>query len=127
MELFTKIFELYQVSQRFQYSHIVYIENITQLKSILFLFSHRLTHQSSTIYWDAMLLAMLLALILHLILFLIALRYSNLICQTKILIRIIVLGSFSSKSLSRLILLRSILRMPVSLRLNKTLPQSSLK
>ena len=30
IELFTKIFELYQVSQRFQYSQIVYIKIITQ-------------------------------------------------------------------------------------------------
>ena len=29
-ELFTKIFELYQVSQRFQYSQIVYIKSIAQ-------------------------------------------------------------------------------------------------
>ena len=30
IELFTKTFELYQVSQRFQYSQIVYIKFITQ-------------------------------------------------------------------------------------------------
>ena len=30
IELFTKTFELYQVSQRFQYSQIVYIKLITQ-------------------------------------------------------------------------------------------------
>ena len=39
----------------------------------------------------------------------------------------IVSGSSSSKLLSRLILLKSILRIPISLQANTTLPESSLK
>ena len=62
LELLIKISELYQVSQRFQYSPIVYIKSITQQKSVLLLFSHPLALKSSTIYWDAT----PLALILHL-------------------------------------------------------------
>ena len=53
-----------------------------------------------------------------------SLHFSNLICQVKSLIRIIVSGSTPSKLLSRLILLKSILRIPISLQENTTLPES---
>ena len=47
------------------------------------------------------------------------LRFLELICQAKSLVRIIVSGLLSSSKLSsRLILLRSILRIPISLQLN---------
>ena len=59
--------------------------------------------------------------------FLSALPFSNLACQAKSLIRTMVSGSSSWKLLSRLILLISILRIPVSLHLNITSPESSLK
>ena len=59
--------------------------------------------------------------------FLRALRFSNLICQAKSLIRVIVSGLSSSKLLSRLILLRSILRITISLQLNTATPEPSLK
>ena len=58
--IFTKISELCQndyifakkisSAKTFQYSQIVYIKSITQLKSILFLFSHLLTCKNSTIF-----------------------------------------------------------------------------
>ena len=67
-ELFTKIFKPYQVSQRFQYSQIVYIKRITQQKLVLFLFSYPLARKSSTIYWDATLPALILCLSFFLIL-----------------------------------------------------------
>ena len=59
--------------------------------------------------------------------FLSALCFSNLICQAKRFIKIIVSGSSLSKLLSRLIILRSILRIPVLFQFNTTLLKSSLK
>ena len=64
-------------------------------------------------------------LILNLTLFLSALRFSNLIDEAKGLISIIVSGSSPWKLLSRLILLRSILRISILLQENRTLPESS--
>ena len=55
VELCTKTFGLYQVSQRFQYSQI---ENIKTLLS-KYRFFFFLILKSSTIYWDAMLLALI--------------------------------------------------------------------
>ena len=49
IQLLTKIFELYQVPQRFQHSQIVYIKSITQWKSVLFPFSHLLACTNTTI------------------------------------------------------------------------------
>ena len=60
-----------------------------------------------------------ISLILHLHFFLSSLRFSNLICQAKILMRII-LSRPSSSKLLKLILLRSILRIPISLQENAT-------
>ena len=60
-------------------------------------------------------------------LFLSALRVLNLLCQAKGLIRILRSGSSSSKLLSRLILLKFTLRMPISSQQNVTLPESSSK
>ena len=60
--------------------------------------------------------------------FLSALTFSNLICQAKILTRMIVSGSSSSQLVSpTLILLRSILRISILLQENKVLPESSLR
>ena len=57
--------------------------------------------------------------------FLSALRFPNIVCQAKSLIRTMVSRSSSSwKLLSRLMLLISILRIPVSLHLNITSPES---
>ena len=53
--------------------------------------------------------------------------FVNLICQAKSLIRIIVSGSSSSNLSSKLMLLRSILRMPIPLQLNMASPEPSLK
>ena len=84
-------------------------------------FSHLLTCKSPTIFKDAT----LLALILHLS-FLSALRISNLISQAKSLIIVIVSGWSSSELVpSRLILLRSILKIPISVAENATLTESS--
>ena len=59
--------------------------------------------------------------------FLIALRLSNLKYQAKSAIRIMVSGSSSSKLLSILIFLKSILRIPSSSQENVSLPESSSK
>ena len=55
-----------------------------------------------------------------------ALHVLNLLCEAKSLIRIIT-GSSSSKLLSRLILLRFTLRIPISIKQNVTSPESSSK
>ena len=60
-------------------------------------------------------------------LFLIAFRFQNLTCQVKSLIRTIVSESSLSQLSSRLILLRSILRIHISLHKNMTLEESSVK
>ena len=52
--------------------------------------------------------------------------FLKLICQVKSLIRITISGSSSLKLSSRLILLRSILRIPVPLQLNTASPQPSI-
>ena len=105
-ELFTKIFALYQGVQRFQYSQIVYIKSITQKKLLAFWHAKVPPSIGMPRYWHQFFIYFYLS----------SLRFSSLICQAKILIRIIVSGSSSSKLLSRLILLRSISRIPVSLQ-----------
>ena len=62
-----------------------------------------------------------------LIFFFSALDFLNLLCLAKSQIIIIVSGSSSSKLLSRLILLRFTLRIPISLQQNVTSPEPSSK
>ena len=61
------------------------------------------------------------------ILFLNALLFKNFLCQAESMIRILVSGSYSSRLLSRLILLRFTLRIPILLQQNVILPEGSSK